>query len=105
MILVKEGSKVWEIVCSTLIIRDKNKKYEIKTTVKEKINITDFSTVEKEILVLLDKNENCLYGNIFKELKLSQFKGAEAIFSLENRNVNTNIDKSSFYQLNGKIVK
>lgn len=74
-------------------------------TKKEKIDVTNFPRVEKEILILLDEHEQCLYGNIFKNLSLSQSKGAEAILSLTNKKVITNVDRSSFYQLNVELVK
>ena len=63
-------------------------------TKKEQIDVSNFSTVEKKIITLLEKQKKCLYGNIFKELNISQTKGTEAILSLTNKKVITNVGNS-----------
>lgn len=65
-----------------------------------KIDINLVTTEEKEILLLLEKYGKCLYGNIFKELNLSQSKGAETILSLTSKGYVKNVGRSSFYELN-----
>ncbi len=72
---------------------------------KRKVNINSVGYEEKEILLFLEKNGKCLYGNIFKGLKLSQMKGAEAMLSLISKKYVTNVGKSSFYELNVELVK
>lgn len=65
-----------------------------------KIDTNLVTTEEKKILLLLEKYGKYLYGNIFKELNLSQSKGAEAILSLTNKGYIKNVGRSSFYKLN-----
>jgi len=65
-----------------------------------KIDINLVTTEEKQILLLLGKYSKYLYGNIFKELSISQSKGAEAILSLKNKGYIKNVGRSSFYELN-----
>lgn len=74
-------------------------------TNNRKIDIHLVTTEEKEILLLLEKFGKYLYGNIFKELNFSQSKGAEAILSLTNKGYIKNAGRSSFYELNGELVK
>ena len=38
--------------------------------------------VEREILLLIDENKQCLYGEIIRKLELSYTKGQELIYSL-----------------------
>ncbi|WP_439182822.1 hypothetical protein [Carboxylicivirga taeanensis] len=40
---------------------------------------------EKEILALLSKNKECIYGEIIRQTNLSYSKGKELIFSLISR--------------------
>ncbi|MBN2166140.1 MAG: hypothetical protein JW717_07690 [Marinilabiliaceae bacterium] len=70
----------------------------------EIINNKKFTEDEKKILLLLKKKNRCLYGNIFKELNISQTKGAETILSLTNKGYIKNVERTSFYQLNVEIV-
>lgn len=49
-------------------------------TKQETLNTIIFSTVKQEIIKLF-KHKQCLYGDIFKELNLSQSNGTEAILS------------------------
>lgn len=65
-----------------------------------KIDSNLVTTEEKKILLLLEKYGKCLYGNIFKELNISQSKGAEAILSLTSKGYVKNVGRSSFYELN-----
>lgn len=68
------------------------------------ININKLTPEEREILLLIKKKGKCLYGNIFRELNLSQTKGAAAILSLTNKGYIKNVGRSSFYELNGKLM-
>lgn len=72
-------------------------------TKKDKIDISNFSTDEKKIIKLLEIKGEYLYGNIFKELKLSQIKGTEAILSLTKKKVIKNVGRTSYYQLNVEL--
>jgi len=74
-------------------------------TNNRKIDINLVTTEEREILLLLEKHGKYLYGNIFKELNFSQSKGSETILSLTNKGYIKNIGRSSFYELNGELVK
>ena len=65
----------------------------------EKIEVKEVSTVEKKILLLLESKGKCLYGNIFKELNLSQTVGAHAILSLVTKGFVKNVGVSSYYEL------
>lgn len=69
----------------------------------KKIDKIDLTPEEKEVLLLLDKMDNCLYGNIFKELNLPYTKGAEIIFSLTSKGYIENVGRSSFYELKVKL--
>ncbi len=66
----------------------------------KKIEIKDIIPEEQEVLLLLEKMDSCLYGNIFKELKIAQTKGAEIIRSLKNKGYIKNVGRSSFYEIN-----
>ncbi len=66
----------------------------------KKIDITDITSEEKKVLLLLEKMDNCLYGNIFKELKIANRKGAEIIQSLKNKGYIKNVGRSSYYEIN-----
>ncbi len=63
----------------------------------------DLSQEEQRIVQLLNERNECLYGDIFKELNLSQLKGAEAVLSLTNKGLISNVGKSSYYRLNGVL--
>ena len=69
----------------------------------KKIDLVNVSQEEQEVLLLLEKMDKCLYGNIFKELKMSQSKGAEIVLSLKNKGYVKNVDNSSYYELNYSI--
>ena len=68
---------------------------------KEDKNINEISVSqeEKQVLLLLEEKGKCLYGNIFKELKMAHAKGADIVFSLTNKGYIRNAGRSSFYEL------
>ena len=55
---------------------------------------------EKNILLFLKQNGKSIYGEIFKELKISGRRGQEAIFSLLNKGLVKHPNKSSHIELN-----
>jgi predicted transcriptional regulator len=69
---------------------EKNKKIDFK-------NVTE---QELEVLYFLEKKENCLYGNIFKELNIATTKGADIMLSLSNKGYIKNMGRSSYYEIN-----
>lgn len=54
---------------------------------------------EKEIVALLFKKGKCIYGEIFRELKIPTAKGQRAIYSLINKGLVQHIDKTSYIAL------
>ena len=70
-----------------------------------RIYLRNFTELENEILLLLEEKEKVLYGDIFKELNLSQIKGAELILSLKAKGHISQVNQTSYYQLNGSLVK
>ena len=71
----------------------------------EKISISRLTMVEQKILVLLESKGTCLHGHIFKELKLSQTAGKQAILSLLTKGYIQNVGVSSYYELTGVLAK
>jgi hypothetical protein len=60
------------------------------------------NTFEKQIVTFLNKKGKCIYGQIFRELKIPTTRGQEAIYSLINKGVVKHIDKSSYIELTEK---
>lgn len=77
------------------ITREKNNKVDIS-----KINNPN----EKDILIFLNKNGRCIYGDIIKKLKISNVRGQEAISSLLNKGFIRHQDRSSYIELNVEII-
>lgn len=71
---------------------------------ENKIILKKVTTEEQKVLLLLDKLGKCLYGNIFKELKIAPSKGAEIILLLKNKGFIKNVNRTSYYELDGSIV-
>ncbi|WP_340112334.1 hypothetical protein [Maribellus mangrovi] len=55
---------------------------------------------EKDILLFLKENGKSIYGEIFKQLKISGRRGQEAIFSLLNKGLVKHPEKSTHIELN-----
>ncbi len=55
---------------------------------------------EKEILLFLKRKGKCIYGDIFKELKISGTRGQEAVYSLLTKGFIKHRDKTSYIELN-----
>lgn len=71
---------------------------------KKTIDIHEISNqFEKDILELLNEKEQCVYGDIIKELKLSARRGQESIYSLMNKGFVKHVDQSSYLKLNVDI--
>ena len=71
---------------------------------RETIDIQKISNqFEKDILKLLEEKEECVYGDIIKDLKLSARKGQELIYSLINKGFVKRVDQSSYLKLNVDI--
>ncbi len=70
---------------------------------KRRLKLSNFSEDEREVLKLLSEQGSCLYGNIFKQLKMPPTKGAEVILSLTNKGYIKNVGRSSYYQLEESI--
>ncbi len=58
---------------------------------------------EKKIITFLDKNGKCIYGEIFRELKIPTAKGQEAMYSLISKGLVQHVDKTSFVELTANI--
>lgn len=61
------------------------------------------NTFEKKIVTFLNKKGKCIYGEIFRELKIPTTRGQEAIYSLINKGVVKHIERSSYLELTQKI--
>lgn len=58
---------------------------------------------EKDILTYLNQKGESIYGDIFKELRISVTKGQEAIYSLLQKGWIRHKNRSSFIELNVEI--
>ncbi len=58
---------------------------------------------EKDILLFLNRNGKCIYGDIIKELKISGRRGQEAIYSLLQKGLVRHKDKTSYIELNVEL--
>lgn len=58
---------------------------------------------EKDILLFLKRNGQCIYGDIIKELKISGRRGQEAIYSLLQKGLVKHKDKTSYIELNVEL--
>lgn len=58
---------------------------------------------ERDILLLIDQNDKCRYGEILKRLNLSYRKGQEVIYSLVSRGYIEFVGRSSDLQLTARI--
>ncbi|WP_167618929.1 hypothetical protein [Maribellus sediminis] len=58
---------------------------------------------EKDILLFLQQNGKCVYGDIFKALKISGRRGQEAVFSLLKKGLVKHMEKSSYIELNVEL--
>ena len=58
---------------------------------------------EKKILLFLDKNRESVYGDIFKELRISGAKGQEAIYSLFEQGLIRHKRQTNSIELNVEI--
>lgn len=71
---------------------------------KNKVDIQKIrNPLEKDILLHLKKKDKCIYGEIIKELQLSNARGQEAIYSLLNKGLIKHKDRSSFIELNVEL--
>jgi predicted DNA-binding transcriptional regulator len=68
------------------------------------IEINKLAHTERIIIELLENKGKCLYGNIFKELKLSQNIGSKSVISLLKKNFIAKTN-NSYYQLNGIVQR
>ncbi len=55
---------------------------------------------ERNIIMLLKQEEQCMMGNILMQLKLSYSKGYKHINSLLSKNWISNTEKSPYFTLN-----
>jgi predicted transcriptional regulator len=61
------------------------------------------NSIERDILLFLNKKGDTIYGDIIKELKLSTVRGQETIYSLINRGFISHKEKTSKLKLNIEI--
>ena len=59
--------------------------------------------VEREILLLIEENQQCLYGEIIRKLELSYTKGQELIFSLLTKGYIKYVEKTPKLELTADI--
>lgn len=59
---------------------------------------------EREILELLKKRDQCMYGEIIKELSYSYMEGQKHIQSLLSKGWIDRVNMSSFFKLNTSIT-
>ncbi len=72
-------------------------------TEKKLLKLSTVPEREKRVLKFLHENGSCMYGNIFKELKIPPTKGSEIILSLTYKGYIKNVGKSSHYQLDVEL--
>lgn len=60
-------------------------------------------SLEKDVLMYLDRKGKCIYGEIIKNLKLPNTKGQEVIYSLLNKGLIRHQERSSLIELNVEI--
>ena len=71
---------------------------------QKQINIQSIEDqYEKDILSFLNKNGESVYGDIFKELRISATKGQTAIYSLLKKGWIRHKNRTSYIELNVKI--
>ena len=75
--------------------------WKCKASMKKTINLSDIEDpVERKILKLLDDKEVSLYGDIFKNLKISVIEGQKVIFSLLSQNLIKYKENTFYLELN-----
>ena len=73
--------------------------------IKDKIDIDKIKdSPEKDVLMYLDQEGKCIYGEIIRNLKLSTTRGQEAIYSLMNKGLIRHKGKSSLIELNVELA-
>lgn len=60
--------------------------------------------VEREILLLINENEQCLYGEIIRKLELSYTKGQELIYSLLTKGYIKYVERTPKLELTAEIA-
>ncbi len=70
-----------------------------------KIDIRELPKEEREVLILLERMGKYLYGNIFRDLSLSQSKGASIILSLLTKGYIQHVGSTSYYELTSELKK
>jgi hypothetical protein len=76
----------------------------IKKKNRDKIDLQNINNpFEKDILMLLNKKEKCIYGEIIRELRISTTKGQEAIYSLLNKGMVRHSGRTSYLELNVEL--
>ncbi len=66
----------------------------------KKENLTkEVSPLEHEVITLIKEKEECRYGDVIKELRLSYSKGQETIYSLVSKGLIQFIGRSSKLKL------
>lgn len=60
--------------------------------------------IEREVILYINKNEQCAYGEIIRNLKLSYTKGQEVIGLLVSKGYIKFIGRTSNLELTGSIV-
>lgn len=61
------------------------------------------SKLERDILVFLNTQKRYFYGEIIRQLRISNAKGQVAIYSLINKGLIKQVENSSFIELNVDI--
>ena len=71
------------------------------TNMKRTINLSEIEDpVERKILKLLNEQKVSLYGDIFKNLKISIFEGQKVIFSLLSQKLIRYKENTFYLELN-----
>jgi len=63
------------------------------------IDKTEVTQEELQVLLLLEEKGTCFYGNILKELKIGQTKGAKIVSTLTHKGYIKNAGRSAYFEL------
>ncbi len=75
-------------------------------TENKKIDLEEIDNpFEKKIVAFLSNKGKCIYGEIFRELKIPTTRGQEAIYSLITKGLVKHIDKTSYIELASTVKK
>jgi hypothetical protein len=105
-VFCNNGIKGWnncEVYKEVNLLWETNKNGTEKMTSKQ-IDLKEIENpTERKILLLINKNDECLYGEIIRKLELSCRKGQELIYSLLTKGYIKYVERTPKLELAAKI--